>query len=134
MREELLHSQPELAGRVHSTGTLAATDLSLHIRACDVLLQPYIDGVSTRRTSVMVGLSHGMAIVTTSGRLTETLWAESDAVALVPVEDIAALVKTTERLMSDETDRRRLSAAAKALYSERFAVHRIIAALREVIA
>ena len=92
MRDELVKRYPELAGRLHAAGTLAAAELSLHISACDVMLQPYIDGVSSRRTSVMVGLSHGVPVVTTSGRLTETLWAESGAVALAPVEDMAALV------------------------------------------
>jgi glycosyltransferase involved in cell wall biosynthesis len=133
MREELLRVQPDLEGLVHATGMLPATDLSLHITACDVLLQPYFDGVSTRRTSVMIGLSHGRPIVTTRGRLTESLWDESDAVALVPVGDIAALVKTTEDLILDDTDRRRLSAAAKALYDERFAAERTIGALRESV-
>ena len=134
MRAEMLRREPELAERVHATGALDAASLSLHISACDVLLQPYIDGVSSRRTSVMVGLSHGAAIVTTSGRLTETLWAESEAVALAPVEDVEALVLTTQQLLSDETRRRRLSAAARTLYDERFAVQRTIAALREAVA
>jgi hypothetical protein len=62
------------------------------------------------------------------------LWEESDAVALVPAGDIAALVKTTEVLILDDTERRRLSGAAKALYDERFAARRTIGALRESIA
>jgi glycosyltransferase involved in cell wall biosynthesis len=134
VREELLHRQPELTGRVHATGTLEAFDLSLHVSACDVLLQPYIDGVSSRRTSVMVGLSHGVPVVTTSGRLTEPLWAESEAVALAPVEDSGALVSATQNVLSDEPRRRRMSAAARALYEERFTVQRTIAALREAVA
>jgi glycosyltransferase involved in cell wall biosynthesis len=134
MRGELIRMQPELAGRVHATGTLAAAELSLHIGSCDVMLQPYIDGVSSRRTSVMVGLAHAVPTATTSGRLTEALWAESGAVALAPAEDVAALVSTTERLLSDEASRRRLSAAARKLYDERFDVKRTITALREAVA
>lgn len=133
-REELLSQQPELTGRIYATGMLASHQLSLHISACDVLLQPYIDGVSSRRTSVMVGLSHSMPIVTTSGRLTESLWAESEAVALAPAEDVGALVESVQRLLSDETRRRRMSTAARALYEERFAVRRTINALREAVA
>jgi glycosyltransferase involved in cell wall biosynthesis len=134
LREELIAREPELASRVRATGTLAAADLSLHIAACDLMLQPYIDGVSSRRTSMMVCLSHGSAVVTTSGRLTETLWAGSDAVALVPAEDAAALVETTTSLLDDEARRRRLSIAAKRLYEERFDVKRTVTALREALA
>ena len=134
MRDELTRAHPELSGRVHATGTLSARDLSLHVSACDVLVQPYIDGVSSRRTSVMVGLSHGIPIVTTEGRLTESLWAESEAIALAPVEDVRALVDATRRLLSDEAGRRRMSATARALYCERFDVSRTIAALREAVA
>ena len=134
VRDELTRAYPELSGRIHATGTLSARDLSLHISACDVLVQPYIDGVSSRRTSVMVGLSHGIPIVTTEGRLTESLWAESEGVALAPVEDVRALVDATRRLLSDEGYRRRMSATARALYSERFDVSLTVAALREAVA
>lgn len=134
MRDELIQRQPELSDRLHGTGTLAAGDLSLHLSACDLLLEPYIDGVSSRRTSVMVGLVHGVPIVTTSGRLTEPLWAASDAVALVPAGDIAALVKTTEQLLSDTSSRRRMSAAARELYAARFDLKRTILTLREAVA
>lgn len=134
MRDDLIRIHPELANRVHATGPLAEAKLSRHIKACDLMLQPYIDGASSRRTSLMVGLSHGMPIVTTSGRLTESLWFDSDAVALIPVEDMAALVTATKGLLSDETGRARLGVNAKALYHERFAVQRTLDALREVTA
>ena len=81
-RNQLIGKYPELGARVHATGTLTPEDLSSHIAACDLLIQPYIDGVSTRRTSFMAGLSHGKPIVTTIGQSTEPLWAPSGAVAL----------------------------------------------------
>jgi glycosyltransferase involved in cell wall biosynthesis len=130
MREALTKNQPQLQGRIHAPGTLSAAALSLHISACDVLLQPYIDGVSSRRTSVMVGLTHGVPIVTTSGRLTESIWAESEAVSLAPVEDVAALVNETRALLKDEAKRQRLSLAARTLYQDRFHLKHTIAALR----
>jgi glycosyltransferase involved in cell wall biosynthesis len=134
VRDQLIEKHAELAGRVHATGTLDATALSRHISACDVLIQPFVDGVSSRRTSVMVGLSHGVPIITTSGRLTEPLWAESEAVALVGVEDVRALVDATHRLLTDAAMRTRMSVAARALYQERFDVRRTITTLREVAA
>lgn len=130
MRDALTRKQPQLRARVHAPGTLSAEALSLHISACDVLLQPYIDGVSSRRTSVMVGLTHGVPIVTTSGRLTESIWAESEAVSLAPVDDMATLVNETRALLNDEAKRQRLSVAARTLYQDRFHLKHTIAALR----
>ena len=132
MRDELIHKQPALADRVYATGALASEELSLHIGACDVMLQPYIDGVSSRRTSTMVALAHGVPVVTTSGKLTEPLWAGSGAVAMAPVGDVSTLVRTTQRLLPDAPARRRMSAAAKSLYAERFDVSHIINGLRGI--
>ena len=131
MRERLLREQPDVAERVHATGTLAATDLSLHLKACDLMLQPYIDGVSSRRTSVMVALSHGLPIVTTSGRLTESLWTESGAVAIAPVGNTLEIVNRIERLLEDPTERARLGNTARALYQEKFDLRHTIEALQD---
>lgn len=130
MRNRLIHRQPALADRVHATGTLAAGELSLHVSACDVMLQPYIDGVSSRRSSTMVVLAHGVPIVTTRGSLTEPLWIESEAVALAPAEDVSALVEATQRLLPDEAAKSRMGIAAKSLYATYFDLKRTITSLR----
>ena len=57
------------------------------------MLQPYADGVSTRRTSLIAALAHRSAVVTTDGVLTEPLWRQSGAVALVDSGDLAAIVR-----------------------------------------
>src|SRR5262245_41169487 len=49
----LIQDVPSLAGRVHATGRTSAPETAVAIAACDLLLQPYNDGVTTRRTSVM---------------------------------------------------------------------------------
>ena len=131
LRDELIRNNSDLTERVHATGSIASAALSRHLSACDVMIQPYPDGVSTRRTSTMAGLSHGLPIITTTGDLTESLWAESNAVALVPARDMAALMRVTGQLLRDERERKRLSAAARKLYQERFDIQRTIAALRE---
>lgn len=130
MRNALIRKHPEMADRVHATGPLDAADLSLHLSACDVMLQPYIDGVSSRRTSTIVALAHGIPVVTTSGRLTEPLWAASEAVALAPPADVSALVAATKRLLPDAKARSRMSAAARMLYEKRFDLKHIITTLR----
>lgn len=130
LRAELLRAHPRLAGRVHATGTLAAESLSRHLAACDLLLQPYPDGVSTRRTSVMAGLAHGRAVVTTEGRLTESIWEETGAVALAHAGDDEALLDEVRRVLASEETRARLGEAGRQLYRERFDLAHTIAALR----
>lgn len=129
MRIRLIGRWPSLAGRVHATGSLEACELSRHLAACDVLLQPYLDGVSSRHTSIMAGLAHGLPIVTTTGRLTEPLWCETRSVALVDEKDHAGMVARVQHLLVDADERRRLGEAARALYDERFHVRNTIAAL-----
>ena len=130
LRDELLRAHPRLSGRVHATGTLPAESLSRHLAACDLLLQPYPDGVSARRTSAMAGLAHGLAVVTTKGALTEGLWEEAGAVALAPAGDDEALLVEARRLLSSEEARARLGEAGRRLYRERFDLAHTVAALR----
>ena len=131
LRSRLLAGAPELEARIHASGPLAPADASRHLGACDLMLQPYADGVSTRRTSIMAALAHGRPVVTTSGIFTEALWKQSGAVALVDSGDIGAMRAALTHLMDDAGERARLGAAAGAVYAQRFDIAHTIAALRE---
>jgi glycosyltransferase involved in cell wall biosynthesis len=129
-REKLIGRNPQLGRRVAATGILGARDASSHISACDLMLQPYPDGISTRRASAMVGLAHGRAVVTTSGHLTESLWAESGAVAISPVNEPLENVRLASSLLLDVKHRQQLGSAGRALYRSKFDISNTIAALR----
>ena len=62
---------------MHAAGYLSPAELSAHIAACDLFVQPYPDGITSRRTSAMACLSRARPVVTTTGHLTEPLWAEN---------------------------------------------------------
>ena len=126
----LTSAHPSLAGRLFATGRLTERDLSHHIAACDLMLQPYPDGISSRRTSAMVALSHGRPIVTTSGWLTEPLWAEAGAAVLAPVDDPHALAAAAATILFDVSRREAIGRRAAALYDARFHVRHSVAALR----
>ncbi len=128
----LLAAQPSLAGRLFATGHLAAQDLSHHVAACDLMLQPYPDGISSRRTSAMVALSHGRAIVTTAGWLTEPMWAEAGAAILAPVDDPHALAAAAATILFDVSQREAVGRRAAALYDARFHLRHSVAALRSL--
>ena len=131
-RERWVAAHPGLADRVYATGVLAPERLSLALGACDVMIQPYPDGVSTRRTSVMAALAHGRAVVTTNGIATEPLWAQTGAVAMASVGDWGSMQSLIARMLVDENERSRAGKAAQELYAQRFALRHTIAALRTV--
>jgi glycosyltransferase involved in cell wall biosynthesis len=133
LRTRLLALHPGLSQSVYATGRLSAAELSRHVSACDLMLQPYQDGVSGRRTSVMTALAHGIPVVTTSGKATESCWHESGAVNLSPVEDRTALPAAIRRLLADPVELRRLARAGHILYEDRFALRHIVAQLRDFV-
>lgn len=129
-RNSLLRDHPELSERLHATGLLPPQKLSCALSACDLLLQPYSDGVSMRRTTMTAALAHGIPVLTNSGISTERFWQSSGSVALVPVGDITATRVLTSRLLSDESLRARLSSNARDLYARRFDLRHTIAILQ----
>jgi len=115
--------------RVSGSNRLSPSELSLNIAACDLFMQPYVDGASTRRTTLMAALAHGRPVVTTFGRLSEPFWRESGAVTVVDAGEPGAFVDAVRRLASDSDRRREQSRVARALYESRFAVEHTIRAL-----
>jgi glycosyltransferase involved in cell wall biosynthesis len=128
--QRLLARYPALRGRIRATGLLPADETAAHLAACDLLVQPYPDGASTRRGSLMAGLALERPIVTTQGELSEPLWAESGAVALAPAGAAAALLDAAEALLHSPRRREQLGASGRAFYAAHFSPQRLIATLR----
>jgi hypothetical protein len=129
-RRAIVAAHPDIADRVIATGELKAEDVSSHIAVCDVMLQPYPDGISTRRTSAIAALAHGKPIVSTDGHLTDAFWRNHAAVVLVPAADPAAMAVAARELLDDPGRRRTAGAHASALYDDRFDVRHTIDALQ----
>jgi glycosyltransferase involved in cell wall biosynthesis len=128
-RARLIADFPRLDGRVSASGALELQDVAAHVAACDVLLQPYPDGISSRRTTAMAGLSLGVPVVTTSGHLTEQFWQASGAVRISPVGDAARLADDIVTLLDDDRERARLAETARAFYDREFDVRHAVRAL-----
>jgi len=126
----LLRKYPEFAGRVHTTGYLELEQLSSHLSACDLMIQPYPDGVTTRRGTIMAALAHGLPIVTTTGGHTQDFWSTCGAVTLAPEEDTQTFVEAARNLIGDEAARTRMGACARSVYEQRFDIRHTVAALR----
>ena len=129
LRDRVVEANPGLANAIHASGNLPAEDLSRHLSACDLMLQPYQDGVSGRRTSAMSALSHGVPVVTTRGKATEDCWAESDAVKLTNCGDIGGIVDAVKSLLGDRAEATRLQSAAQDFYKQYFDVKQTISKL-----
>jgi glycosyltransferase involved in cell wall biosynthesis len=129
-RAGIVAERPELAGRIHATGGLDAADLSLSLSACDLMLQPFPDGVNGRQSSLSAILAHGRPSLTNEGESTEPIWAQSGAVAFVDPIDGRAVAARVHALLADDVARERMGAAALALYRSTFEMERIIATLR----
>jgi glycosyltransferase involved in cell wall biosynthesis len=99
------------------------------LQCCDLFVQPYPDGLSTRRTTMMALLQHGRPVVTNVGSRTEPMWSDSDAVRLVPSADPSLLADAVTTLLDDRAALVRMSAQARMAYESRFDIQRTVAAL-----
>ena len=129
----LVANVPMVRDRIHGAGRVSRSDAALTLNACDLLVQPYPDGVTTRRTSVMAGLLNSRAVVTTTGHLTEPVWAESGAVGLAAATDIESVVATVRTLLAKDDDRAALAVRGEKTYRECFALDHTIRALRGAV-
>jgi glycosyltransferase involved in cell wall biosynthesis len=115
---------------IAATGVVELDRLSLHLQACDALVQPYSDGVSGRRTTTVSALEHGLPVATTAGALSETFWTQTRAVETVPAAAPTMLPAALRRLL-DPSRNATARTAALALYRERFDPARTFPALFE---
>ncbi|MBV9127841.1 MAG: hypothetical protein JO117_07120 [Verrucomicrobia bacterium] len=124
--QRLASSHPHWAGRLHFLDGAEGAQISMALSACDLLLQPFPDGVTTRRTSVLAGLAHGRAIISNPGHLTElTLWREAGAVHLVTTDEkneaaADAWAKTIGQLLADSQAREALATRGRNFYNKHF--------------
>ena len=112
-------------------GPLSSDEVSKRFAAMDVYLAPYIDGVSTRRTTLMTGLQHGIATVGTRGFLTDNMLAREDgrAILLADVKHPDGFSRCVGRLIESAELRAQIGAGGQCLYEEHFAWNRIAAKL-----
>ncbi len=96
----------------------------------DVLVLPsYAEGLAM---SVLEGLSHGLAVITTPvGAHSEVIEPEVSGI-LVPPGDTAALADALVRVIADETLRNRLARGARARFLEKFDVRRYAVRLEQL--
>lgn len=118
---------------LRSTGYLDEPELARHIAASDLFFAPYADGVSTRRTTVMAALQHEVAVIGTSGHLTDDVLRDSPALSLAPVQDLECFEALAGALAADDSRRRDHARIGREVYERDFdwpvLVNRLLAGL-----
>ncbi|MGH7328746.1 MAG: hypothetical protein ACREJX_10410, partial [Polyangiaceae bacterium] len=122
---------PNLLKRVRAQGAQTPEQIAANLAACDVVLQPYPDGISSRRTSAMASIALGRAVVSHEGAQTESIWRERHAVVLARDESPEAFVHATEPLLHNSALAEEIGHKAHALYREQFSIERAVERFRE---
>ncbi|HYL36148.1 MAG TPA: glycosyltransferase family 4 protein [Bryobacteraceae bacterium] len=128
-RERLLVRHPDLAPRLYATGYLDDTALSCFLSACDVMVQPYPDGLTARRSSALAPMAHGRPVVTNASPITEPLWRESGAVVFAPATG-AGFLNAVRSLRLNPAEYQRVSAAASETYGDYFEPAQMVKIIR----
>ena len=103
---------------IQSPGFLEADALARLVAASDIFIAAHLDGVSTRRTTLMAALQHGIPVVGTSGRQTDQIL--SPTVPALSIELITLPFRRRRRTAADPLARRRLGEAGRRLYTTEF--------------
>ena len=116
--------------RVVVPGELSGEKVAAHLAACTLVIQPYPDGISSRRTSAMASLALGVAIVTNDGQQTEDVWRASGGVAIADEDTPEALARLVDDLLHADARRLDMATRGRDLYGRQFALARTVATLR----
>ncbi len=108
-------------GDVEWTGQLPHPDVSRMLRACDLMMLPFVDGISTRRGSAVTALQHELPLLTTQSAGQEPWFVHGENVYLVPTGNVRALADGLVDLGRRPDLRARLSEGARRVYNTRFA-------------
>lgn len=129
-KSRLVARQPDATDRIVVADGVGLDEVASQIAASDVMIQPYLDGVSGRRTSFMACLALGIATVTHAAECTEADWLELRPCVFVdPLPE--AYAAATLALLADEGSRRQIGECARTVYDQRFHMRHIVARLRQ---
>jgi glycosyltransferase involved in cell wall biosynthesis len=95
-------------------------EVSEALQAADLLLLPFVDGVSERRSTFMAGLSHGCPVVTTVGPSTGPTLRGLRAFAACDRNDRAGWSGLVARLLADSSGRAALAKTGREIYVQEY--------------
>lgn len=109
-----------LRERIFCTGYCSSEDVSQYLSSSDIFLLPLIDGISSRRTTLMAALNHGVPVISTSGYLTDDIFLKEDFTLLSPSTDKELFVANVLKMAGDEKLRESIGKKGKEAYEKYF--------------
>jgi len=118
-----------------SEGPFPPEEISRRFAAMDIFLVPINEGVSTRNTSFMTGLQHGIPTVATLGPSTDRMLLQENgkAMLLVDAQSPDVFAKAVLELVINPLQRKLLSDGAKELFSREFSWQQVSSRLLTTI-
>lgn len=116
-----------------SLGYAPAAEVSRALQMTDVLLLPFLDGASERRTTFMAGLSHGRAIVTTLGHNTGPTLRRADFFRAVDARQEKGFAAVVAELLADGPQRARLGEAGRQAYARDYDWPKVAARVADLL-
>lgn len=107
-----------LEDAIHWTGYLPDDEVSAVLGAVDLMVLPYVDGASFRRSSLIAALHLGCAIMTTEPACAEPAFKHGDNLWLAPPRSSEAIANAVSRLLSEPQRLETLRAGAEQLSKE----------------
>jgi glycosyltransferase involved in cell wall biosynthesis len=128
----LANNLPDFSSRITSLGFCPAADVAKYLAICDLVVQPYIDGISCRRTTAMASLALGTPMITNVGPLSESFWSDSNAIRRETWGQWSRWSQSIEYLLTHPNDREILKQHSAALYRNNFSWPHTLESLRSI--
>lgn len=120
----------DLSERVEVPGWVGPADVDRLLAEADILVLPSFG--ENLPMSVIEGMARGLAVVTTPVGAVEDIIRDGETGLLVQPGDSLGLADALERVVSDETLRRRLGENARAFHEEHLEIERYVDRLVEI--
>ncbi len=122
---------------VHQHGLLSGPEVSLRLRAMDLFLAPFVDGISTRRGSVIAAFQHSVPVCSTFREYTDRSLRNlaSTAISLTPSDNETLFMQSALEMARKSLERTDLGQDLAKFHDEHFAwpiiARRLIAELEK---
>ncbi len=105
---------------IHALGYLSADETSYYIQKSNLILAPFLDGISTRRGSVMAAFAHGKPVITTRGYFTDQSLDWEQFCMITDAKDPRLFSQTAAEVLFSPEKLKKLSEAALKKYQNSF--------------
>jgi glycosyltransferase involved in cell wall biosynthesis len=119
-----------IEGSIHWRGYVGKDEASSLLLSSDICVLPFADGASTKRSSLISCLSHGVPVITTLDGTPPDGMEDHKNILFFPPGNVDILKKAIIELIKDRGLRKRLGREGERLVEERYSWKRIVEATK----